>query len=353
MVSPILGAANPFTERGRITDPQRFIGRWRELSMLFERMEAHRPVLVAGPPGIGKSSLLTHVAQSAAVNLEDPELRSFYIDLSVLPSAEACYELVVRALQSRGATTAALEVALLEAEGPVLLCLDRAETAIAAGWGEHLLESLARIARHSATASGDPLALSETVLNPLLLVAAVDGSAPLLSEPFAVLNMGAISPTETRLLIDTYLEDTGVQFTPGELRELHTLSLGQPAYLQRAAFHLFNAKTRPDYDWRAAYLDEARERPVPGAPLPPAVFEGEPANVRASAYGDLGAAPGAPQVEQIRIEGLGGLLAAILPLVAALLAWQISGSWLLAGGVLVTGIVLVVVIERGRNRRET
>ena len=72
---------NPFTERGRITHPERFAGRWAELSLIFERLEAARPVLLAGPPGIGKSSLLTHISQSASVNLELPELRSYYLDL--------------------------------------------------------------------------------------------------------------------------------------------------------------------------------------------------------------------------------------------------------------------------------
>ena len=53
-----MAAINPFIERGRITDPGRFAGRWSELSLIFERLEASRPVLISGPPGIGKSSLL-------------------------------------------------------------------------------------------------------------------------------------------------------------------------------------------------------------------------------------------------------------------------------------------------------
>src|SRR6266508_2248314 len=102
---------NPFTQRGRITDPERFAGRWAELSLIFERLEAARPVLIAGPAGIGKSSLLTHVVQSAAVNLEVPELRSFYLDLLGAESAAEVYHTVVEALGQRGDTPAALEVA--------------------------------------------------------------------------------------------------------------------------------------------------------------------------------------------------------------------------------------------------
>ncbi|MGB9633664.1 MAG: AAA family ATPase, partial [Chloroflexaceae bacterium] len=60
---------NPFTQRERITDPERFAGRWREVGMVFERIEARRPVLLTGARGTGKSSLLTHVGQSAGAVL--------------------------------------------------------------------------------------------------------------------------------------------------------------------------------------------------------------------------------------------------------------------------------------------
>src|SRR3954453_12341678 len=105
---------NPFTERGRITEPSRFAGRWRELSLLFERLESGRPVLVAGSPGIGKSSLLTHVTQAAAVNLEMPDLRAYYLDLRSAESAAEIYRTLATALGQLGDTLAVLELALLE-----------------------------------------------------------------------------------------------------------------------------------------------------------------------------------------------------------------------------------------------
>lgn len=347
MVHSITTRKNPFTERGRITDPQRFIGRWRELSIVFDRLADNRPVLISGPPGIGKSSLLTHVAQSGAVNLEDPTLRAFYADLSVLPGAESCYELIVRALGSRGQTPAALEVALLETDGPVLLCLDGAEEAIAAGWGERLLESLARMARRSRAVSTPTAALPYAGEPILFLAAAVRSPLPTLSEPFATVTLGAMSTTEARLFVDTYLDDTGLQFTSQEVRDLNALSAGHPAYFQRAAFHLFNAKTQPDYDWRALYLEEAREQPVPGAPLPPGVFESDAARAPESVFHDPGGAGGqAPRTSVPQLEEQGSLVAALLLLVAAFLALQLTGSWLVAGMVVIVGIALIVFIER-------
>ncbi len=144
--------ANPFTERGRITDPAHFAGRWSELSLIFERLEAGRPVLISGMAGIGKSSLLTHVVQSATVNLELPELRAYYLDMHGAAEADEIYRVVAQALGQRGETLSALEVALVGAGDPVLLCLDNAEESLAAGWGEGMLEALARVARGSSLA---------------------------------------------------------------------------------------------------------------------------------------------------------------------------------------------------------
>lgn len=315
---------NPFTERGRITAPARFAGRWSELSLIFERIENARPVLLAGPPGIGKSSLLTHVMQSAALNLDRPELRSYYLDLRVTPDAATVYRLVVSALGQRGDTLAALEVALLDTSGAVLLCLDNAQVAIAAGWGEGLLEALARVVRGGA----------------LLLVAAVNGPAPLLSERFATINMGALAATEVRLLTEAYLDNTGVSFTPTELRSLTDLSVAHPAYVQRAAFHLFASKLDPTIDWRAAYLAEARTKPVPGAPLPASVFEGQQTKrVEQSFYGEeqYSGTTSVPQL--LQLPEMTPALAFAFPLLAALMLLVLTGNLPLALVIMVVGVL--------------
>ena len=325
---------NPFTERGRITDPARFAGRWSELSLIFDRLEAGRPVLLAGPPSIGKSSLLTHIAQSAAVNLELPELHSYYLNLRVTPDSAAVYQLVVEALGQRGNTLAAFEVALVAVGDPVLLCLDDAQAAIAGGWGEQLLEALARVARGGT----------------LFLVAAVDGPPPLLSERFATINLGALAATEVRLLTESYLDDTGIHFTPGELRDLTDLSAAHPAYVQRAAFHLFQSKLDPRIDWRAAYLAEARTRPVPGAPLPPAIFEGgRQKRLEQSAYGEEQYAGPANMPQQFQLPVVPAAVPLAFPVLAAALLLVITGNLLLALLVAVVGLAAVGLWLRHRQ----
>jgi AAA domain-containing protein len=322
---------NPFTERGRIIDPARFAGRWSELSLIFERLEAGRPVLLAGPPGVGKSSLLTHVVQSAAVNLELPELRAYYLNLTGAESAAEVYRVVVEALRQRGDSLAALEVALVAADEPVLLCLDDAQTAIAGGWGEGLLEALARIARGGR----------------LFLVAAVAGPPPLLSERFATISLGALATTELRLLAEAYLDDSGVSFTPAELREIAGLSAAHPAYVQRAAFHLFQSKLDPSLDWRAAYLAEARARPIPGAPLPPAVFEGQGKGWLAqSAYGEEQYVGATKIPQQIPLPETPTALVFGIPLLGALLLLALTGSLPLALVVAIVGSVGVALWRR-------
>jgi hypothetical protein len=327
-------SGNPFTQRGRITDPNRFAGRWSELSLLFERLEAGRPVLIAGSPGIGKSSLLTHVTQAAAVKLDLPDLRAYYLDLRGAESAAEIYRTVAAALGRPGDTLAALELALLEARTPVLLCLDNAQASLAEGWGVALLEALARLARGAA----------------LFLVVATEGTPPLLSEPFALIRLGALAPTEVRLLVEAYLDDDPIVFTPAELRQLIELSAAHPAYVQRAAYHLYQSKLDPSIDWRAAYLLEARERPIPGAPLPPAIFEGRQDQVQHSGYGETAVeqAPAGPL--PLPLPDAAPILILLAALIPALLAYLLSGSMWLAAAAALAGAVVAALWPRLRQQ---
>lgn len=333
-------APNPFTVHGRITATERFVGRWRELSVVFDRLETGRPVLIGGVPGIGKSSLLTHIAQSAAVNLERPDLVTFYIDMGKLASDAELYELLARAIHSRGSTLAALEVALLQIEEPLLLCLDRCEVAVAAGWGAAVLDQLARLSRRSIAppissipnfAGAPPFTPAELPGDHMLLLVGVLSGTAELEEPFVRLSLGGFAPAEVRLLTDAYLDHTGVYFSPDDLRELSTLSLNHPAYLQRAAYHLYITRSgQQDYDWRTAYMNEAQDRPVPGAPLPPEVFSGEVRQFSWSSFeGDYRSRQRYSEPPQI--DDLGDLLRLLVPAIGGLVVWQAAANPLLGG----------------------
>lgn len=280
---------NPFTQRGAIRDPRFFAGRWGELSLLFGALEQRLPVAVVGVAGVGKSSLLQHVAQSAAVNLERLDLIAISLDLAgaATSSAAEVYRLIIRALAQPGETPAALLRALASTPAPVLVCLDNADQALSTAWGTDMLDSLARLARGGH----------------MLLACAFGAEPPALGERFALVRLGAFAQAEVRLFTEAYLEGTGVAFGPRNLQQLYQLSLGHPAYMQRAAYHLFQAARQPGYPWAKAYLDEARDMPIPGSPLPPQVFAATAAAGEAAFTLDTGEgqsqAPPAPAAMEI------------------------------------------------------
>jgi hypothetical protein len=325
-----MAGTNPFTERGRITETAHFAGRWSELSLIFERLEAGRPVLITGVAGVGKSSLLTHVVQSAAVNLELPHLRAFYFDIQHAENAADIYRTVAGALGLRnaagqnGASLAALELALVAADDPILLALDNAHPALAAGWGDIMLESLARAARGGG----------------LFLVVGTQGDPPVLSEPFAILRLGALAQPEVRLLIESYLGDDEVAFSPSDIRAVAELSAAHPAYVQRAAYHLYQSKIDPGYDWRTAYRVDVQSRPIPGAPLPPAVFEGAGGqSIGPSSYGDALSERSRASPAQLPLPEV--------PRVVALLAVVLLVATLIFAATRSLGLLLVVAVIGG------
>ncbi len=348
---------NPFTERGRITDPGRFVGRWRELGAACEQLERRRPLLLYGPSGSGRSSLLTHLAQAAGAVLEIPNLNAFYLDLALLPDATATYGLIVRALGGGCPSLAALERRLAASSRPVLICLDHVESAIAAGWGEELLERLARLARRSAPGyHGVAGPDGSGIAYDLMVVGAVRGAPPQLSEPFATVRLGPLSFAEARLLVDSYMAEGETPFSAEEVRELMALSAGQPAFLQCAAYHLYETRRRPRYRWRKAYRAEMRANPPVDNPLPPAIFEAEEDDEEdEDAPDELPTAETPPRRPRRPSnlppgDDLRPLLAAVGPLLAGLAGMQASNSWPVGVAIGAAGYLSVIIWSHWRSR---
>lgn len=342
---------NPFGERGRITDPGKFVGRWRELGAACEQLERRRPLLLYGPSGSGRSSLLTHLAQAAGAVLEIPDLNAFYLDLALLPDVTTTYGLIVRALGGSEPTITALERRLAANGRPVLICLDGVETAIAAGWGEELLEHLGRLARRSAPGyHGVAGPNGQRMTYDLMVVGAIRGTPPLLSEPFATVRLGPLSFAEARMLLDSYLDEGETRFSVDEVRELMALSAGQPAFLQRAAYHLYETRRRPTYRWRKAYRAELRADPPVDNPLPPAIFEAEDDDEENDDTEPSELLPNErqPRVRRRRAplppgDDLRPLIAAVGPLLAGLVGMQASNSWSVGAAIGVAGYLSVIL----------
>jgi tRNA A-37 threonylcarbamoyl transferase component Bud32 len=82
---------NPFFSRQRITDPACFRGRQREIEGLYSAVVTHQSRSIVGERKLGKSSLLTAVAQPAMMErygLEAARTLFVYIDLEGMSSAE-------------------------------------------------------------------------------------------------------------------------------------------------------------------------------------------------------------------------------------------------------------------------
>ncbi len=326
---------NPFTERGRITRAERFAGRWAELSQIMSAIEGRRLVVVVGSPGIGKSSLATHVADSAAVALDRPELRGHYLDISAATAAAPIYQTICGALGKRGETPTELEVALIEEQRELLVCLDGADRAVADEWGVALIESLARIVRGGL----------------LLIVVTLDAPPPPLSERVAITRLGRFAASEVRLLAEVYQGEGGYRFTAQEYALIEQLTRNHPAYVQRALFHLFVSYERPDYPWRHSYLTEAKESPVPGAPLPPAVFEGESTDdMLVTSMNERGEREYLTLPGPRRLPELEGSVRGIAVAVSTAAAWGLSGNPLLglAGGVAAGALLFAPRLLRRR-----
>lgn len=73
---------NPFMNRGTITDPEYFFGRTAEIETILERLASLQSTSVVGERCIGKSSLLTHLAQTGAAKMAEPNTCFAYLDLS-------------------------------------------------------------------------------------------------------------------------------------------------------------------------------------------------------------------------------------------------------------------------------
>ncbi|MGD8625968.1 MAG: hypothetical protein PVJ34_15635, partial [Anaerolineae bacterium] len=82
---------NPFFSRQRITDPDCFFGRQRELEALYSTIITHQCRSVVGERKLGKSSLLTAVAQPetmAGFGLDPAGVLFLYLDLEGMASAQ-------------------------------------------------------------------------------------------------------------------------------------------------------------------------------------------------------------------------------------------------------------------------
>lgn len=231
---------NPFTNRGPVTNAEDFFGRKDEVATILARLQSLQCVSIVGERRIGKSSLLYHLAQTGAEQLDDKRYRFVYCSLqdAHYQSLPGFCSTILRRLGMEADAIAANQSAndnliaftdLLEAASErderLIICLDEFEETFKRpaefgnGFFEHLRSQLELGKFVFVTASCEPLQKLK-----------LDGK---LTSPFdnifTKIELGDFTDAEAAEFIAHY--DAQVQFTDAEKKfiasyfELHPLRL--------------------------------------------------------------------------------------------------------------------------------
>jgi hypothetical protein len=249
---------NPFAFGGRITDPSHFIGRQTELQRIFGALEiAHtgqlQHISIVGPRRIGKSSLLYHVTQIYSQRLQQPEkYRFIYVDLdnAHCHTLNGLLGFILRQLgvPHNNHTTLAQfqkEIELLNQKRGIytVLCLDEFEhlTKRREQFPSEVFEVWRSLGSGSKAAF---VTASQTSLGELIQQGNLTST---FHNIFTHVSLGAFSEEEARALM---ARNTDRPFTENEQRRLLELSEKHPARLQVAAQLFYEAKSKPNVDWK-------------------------------------------------------------------------------------------------------
>jgi tRNA A-37 threonylcarbamoyl transferase component Bud32 len=274
---------NPFFSRQRITDPDCFYGRQREIENLYGAAITHQCRSIVGERKLGKSSLLTAVTQPALMERYglDPERTLFlYLDLEGMASAKRddfWLEVLDRLLSALPASAAALaaQAERLLQNGELRFATVRRLLRRISDTGLDLVltldefEGLARNPSFEPDFYGELRSLAGE-LGIVYLTASKRGLYELtyhhsdtLSSPFfnifSEMILGLMPVGEARGLLATLSrQGEGPGFGEEEIDLALELAGPHPFFLQVAAFHLYELPGRGEPQLPDAYDRAAR-----------------------------------------------------------------------------------------------
>lgn len=228
-------APNPFTDTGRINNPERFFGRQRILRDVQQALRAGNSISIVGDPLVGKSSLLAYLhATQQAWHLEHPVL--FLNMQSLTDEPDFCCEM----LEMLGQPHAKHDLRTLRrtlSRQPAILLLDEIERLRQSDFRPYLQDFLRGIIDDGyLTLVAASHASLVTIFPPR------DQTSPL-HNAFTEYRLQPFSTDEARGFLAARLENTGVAFSESEVAVLLAQSGGNPGQLQRAARTLYAQKT--------------------------------------------------------------------------------------------------------------
>jgi len=232
-------APNPFGDRGRITDPDRFFDREELLRQIFEELGKGVNLSLVGESQIGKSSLLSMVCALGPERMGRPPETFAYLSLEWVDDESDFYEALCDALGIETCRGYQLTRALRDKR--YVLCLDEIEKMTWDGFTMHVRSQLRGLADGPAA----PLKLVIASRSPLayLFPDSTELTSPLagICHP---LDVGPFPPDVAREFLDDRLRSTSVSFTESEIATLLEESGSHPAKLQHAAADLYNINVK-------------------------------------------------------------------------------------------------------------
>ena len=281
--------ANPFTYGNPISDPERFIGRRREVDQVFSRLcnPEHESSSLVGERRIGKTSLLNYLAHPDVrlkFGLDPDRFVVVYVDLQMVDKtatptrlwqrllrqiarncqAEPVKQILEEVRQEEVIDNFALEDVFdsVDAQNQyVVLLLDEFENVTEnPNFGPDFFYGLRSLAIHHH------LSLITSSRRELIELCHSDAirSSPFFNI-FANINVGLFGEADARQFIARSLEGSGVSFSDADVSALFRLAGYHPYFLQAACYFLFEASARNlPPDERASFLaSEFREEAIP------------------------------------------------------------------------------------------
>ena len=256
---------NPFTYGNPISDPERFVGRRREVEQIFMRLRTpeFESSSIVGERRSGKTSLLNYIAHPDAVRQYglNPETYLFvYLDLEMITSTSTptrLYQYMLRRIASKVQNEALKKeirdvsqyenidtydlaelLDSMEDEGlHIVLLIDEFENVgDNANFGPDFYYGLRSLAIHH------DLALITSTRVDLVEIAHSDAvrSSPFFNI-FATINLQPFSQEDIQEMLKSYLEDTSISFDEAGVEHVLTLSGRVPFFVQMALQFLFAA----------------------------------------------------------------------------------------------------------------
>ncbi len=235
---------NPFDHTGAVAD-QWFVGREVMLQSIKDSLHKNRSVMIIGPKGVGKSSLLQRILEQ----YEAEQRNYFYLDLKSGQSLEEYYTEITDKLGRSGNSIKDVRNAIKGKQ--FALFVDDFDLAPALGLNvEHfyVFRSLAQ----DKNSEFQMVVVTNKEASKLY-------PGPFdLSDPYVFLfkkRLGVFDPAEAEKLFEAYLDQYATLFKPEERKKLIDLSGRHPYKLQKAAYYYYEYLRNQDmgYKWRTEY----------------------------------------------------------------------------------------------------